>query len=95
MQLADYFRGLLKETLKDLAGMNNPESKIRSLELEIETLKQKHSEEMLEFRKNVSSVLKDIQKSIVEEKAKIVDETRQQCEVERVRCVDEAKAKQW
>ncbi|GLV41409.1 uncharacterized protein CBL_06639 [Carabus blaptoides fortunei] len=94
-RLADYFRGLLKETLKDLAGMNNPESKIRSLELEIETLKQKHSEEMLEFRKNVSSVLKDIQKSIVEEKAKIVDETRQQCEVERVRCVDEAKAKQW
>ena len=50
---------------------------------------------MLELRKNISSILKDVQKSIVEEKAKIVDETRAACEAERLRCVEEAKSKQW
>lgn len=94
-RLADYFRGLLVETLSDLTNMSSPEAKIRSLELEIENLKHKHTEEMLEFRKNISTILKEIQKSIVEEKSKIVDETRAACEAERVRSVEEAKSKQW
>lgn len=94
-RLSDYFRGLLIETLSDLTTAGSSEAKIRSLELEIENLKHKHNEEMLEFRKNISTILKDIQKSIVEERNKIIDETRANCEAERLRSVEEAKSKQW
>lgn len=94
-QFADYFRGLLKETLHDLSTIGCAEAKVRALELEIESLKHKHAEEMLELRKNISSVLKDIQKSIIEDKAKIIDETRAACETERLRCIEETKYKQW
>lgn len=94
-RLTDYFCGLLKETLSDMSNVGNSEAKIKSLELEIEILKNKHNEELLEFRKNISTILKDIQKSIQEEKNKIVDETRSKCEAERLRSVEEAKSKQW
>lgn len=94
-RLTDYFRGLIQETLSDLSDLNSPEAKIRSLELEIENLKHKHTEEMLEYRKNISTILKEIQKSITEEKNKIIDDTRTICEAERLRSVEEAKSKQW
>lgn len=94
-RLTDYFRGLLSESLQDLNVAGSPEAKIRSLELEVESLKYKHQEEMQEFKKNITIVLKDIQKSFAEEKHKIIDETRATCEAERLRSVEEAKSKQW
>lgn len=93
--MTDYFRGMLIETLEDIGKTTTPEAKITSLQLEIESLKHTHNLEMAEMRKNVCTILKDIQRSIVEERDKIVDETRAACENETIRRVELAKSKQW
>ncbi|KAL1490328.1 hypothetical protein ABEB36_013042 [Hypothenemus hampei] len=94
-RLGDYFRGLLVETLEDLSKCDNPEATISSLKLEIETLKHKHRIELSEVEKNVSTMLKDIQKSIVDDRERIIQETRAACESETIKRVEEAKSKQW
>ncbi|XP_057668394.1 uncharacterized protein LOC130901213 isoform X1 [Diorhabda carinulata] len=94
-RMTDYFRGMLIESLGDLAKTNNPEATILSLKLEIETIKHRHSVEMAEIRKNMCSILKDVQRSIIEERTKIIDETRASCEAETIRRVEAAKSKQW
>ncbi|KYB27503.1 MYND-type zinc finger-containing chromatin reader ZMYND8 isoform X1 [Tribolium castaneum] len=94
-KLTDYFRGLLVETIGDLGKSNNPEATISTLKYEIEELNHKHSIELSEIRRNVSIVLKDIQKSVVEERERIINETKANCEMEMMKRVEEAKSKQW
>ncbi|XP_050306700.1 protein kinase C-binding protein 1 isoform X2 [Anthonomus grandis grandis] len=94
-RLGDYFRGMLIETLEDLGKSNNHEATIANLKLEIESLKHQHSIEISEIEKNTCTVLKDLQKSIVEDRERVIDETRAACEAETVRRVEEAKSKQW
>ncbi|XP_044268661.1 protein kinase C-binding protein 1 isoform X2 [Tribolium madens] len=94
-KLADYFRGLLVETISDIGKSSNPEATISTLKYEIEELNHKHSIELSEIRRNVSIVLKDIQKSVVEERERIINETKANCEMEMMKRVEEAKSKQW
>lgn len=94
--MADYFRGMLTETLQDIStSFGENAATVAVLKAEIEQLKHKHSLEIIEIKKNVYSILKDIQKSIAEEQKKIVEETRAACEAEAVRRVQETKSKQW
>jgi hypothetical protein len=95
LQLSDYFRSFLVETMSDLGKSNNPEATISTLKYEIEELNHKHSIELAEIRRNVSIVLKDIQKSVVEERERIINETKANCEMEAMKRVEEAKSKQW
>ncbi|XP_076269494.1 zinc finger MYND-type containing 8 isoform X2 [Rhynchophorus ferrugineus] len=94
-RMCDYFRGMLIETLEDFGKANNPEGTIASLKLEIETLKHRHSIELSEIEKNISTVLKDVKRSIEEEKEKIIEQTRIACEAETLKRIDDAKSKQW
>lgn len=86
---------MLIETLEDLGKSDNSEATIANLKLEIETLKHKHSIEISEIEKNMCTVLKDIQRSIIEDREKIIEETRAVCEVEAIKRVEDAKSKQW
>lgn len=86
---------MLIETLNDIGTMGNPESIITSLRLENERLKHKHAEEMLEIKKNVNSILRDIQKSIIDERERVIEETKAACEIETIKRIEEAKGKQW
>ncbi|KAF2900980.1 hypothetical protein ILUMI_05198 [Ignelater luminosus] len=94
-RLGDYFRGMLIELLQEMGRSDNPEAEITRLKLENEELKHKHAEEILEIKKNISSVLKDIQKSLTDERNRVIDETRSACETECLKRVEEAKSKQW
>ncbi|XP_017783815.1 PREDICTED: protein kinase C-binding protein 1 isoform X2 [Nicrophorus vespilloides] len=94
-KLSEYFRGMLIETLSDVSKVDNPEASIASLKLEIETLKHKHSEALLEVKKNSHTVIQDMQRSLQEEREKIIQETKSSCEHEALRRVEEAKLKQW
>ncbi|CAH0557053.1 unnamed protein product [Brassicogethes aeneus] len=94
-RLGDYFRGMLIETLDNLGQSNNQEATITSLKLEIESLKHKHEVEISEVKKNVSTVLEDIQRSIIEERDKVISETRAACEAETIKRLEETKSKQW
>lgn len=94
-RLTDYFRGMLIETLEDIGKTDCSEAIVANLQREIETLKHKHEMEIVEIRKNVCTVLKDIQKCVLEEREKIVDQTRAACEAEALKRIEEAKSKQW
>lgn len=94
--MSDFFRGLITETLQDIStefGENS--ATVAVLKAEIEQLKHSHSLELLEIKKNVYSILKDIQKSIAEEQKKLVEDTRSACEVETLKRVHETKLRQW
>ncbi|KAB0797523.1 hypothetical protein PPYR_08516 [Photinus pyralis] len=94
-RLNDYFRGMLVELLHEAGTVANPEAEITRLKLENEELKHKHSEEILEIKKNISSILKDMQKSLTDEKERTIEETRATCEIETLKRVEDAKSKQW
>lgn len=83
------------ETINDLGKNNNPEATISSLKLDIEELNHRHTIELAEIRRNVSIILKDVQKSIIEERERVMNETKSACEAEMNRKVEEAKSKQW
>ncbi|KAF5295410.1 hypothetical protein FQA39_LY13071 [Lamprigera yunnana] len=94
-RLNDYFRGMLIELLKEMGNSANPEAEITRLKLENEELKHRHAEEILEIKKNIFSILKDLQRSTSDEKNREIEETRANCEIETVKRVEEAKSKQW
>uniref|UniRef100_A0AAR5PEM3 Protein kinase C-binding protein 1 n=1 Tax=Dendroctonus ponderosae TaxID=77166 RepID=A0AAR5PEM3_DENPD len=94
-RLGDYFRGMLIETLKDLGKSNNTEAAIIGLKQEIETLKHKHNVEISEIEKNMTTVLKDIQRTVIEERERVIEETRAASEAEAIKRVEETKLKQW
>lgn len=86
---------MLIETLKDLGKSNNTEASIVSLKQEIEALKHKHHIEISEIEKNMTTVLKDIQRTVIEERERVIEETRAACEAEAIKRVEETKLKQW
>lgn len=86
---------MLIETLEELGKSANPEAKIISLQLEIEALKYKHNVEMQEVKKNMGTLLKDIQRSIEENRERIISEARSSWEAETIKRVELAKSKQW
>lgn len=87
---------MLVETLNDLSENSEcSEATMASLKLEIESLKHQQTIEIMEIKKNVCSILKDIQKSILEERERTIEETRAKCEAEAIKRVEEAKSKQW
>ncbi|CAH1183412.1 unnamed protein product [Phaedon cochleariae] len=94
-RMTDYFRGMLIETMADLGRAANPEARIINLQVEIESLKHKHNLELSEMRQNVCTILKDVQRSIVEDRERVKDEARASCEAEAIKRIESAKSKQW
>ncbi|KAG5896812.1 hypothetical protein JTB14_032054 [Gonioctena quinquepunctata] len=94
-RMGDYFRGMLIETLEEMGRSANPEAKIISLQMELETQRHRHDLEITELRKNICIILKDIQKAVLDEREKVIDETRAACEAEAIKRVELAKSKQW
>lgn len=86
---------MLIETLEDLGRSANPEAKIISLQLEIEALKYRHNIEMQEIKKNMGTLLKDIQRSIEENRERMISDARSAWETETIKRVELAKSKQW
>lgn len=86
---------MLIETLEDLSKSGVSEATVAAMKLENETLKHKHSVEIAEIENNANTVVQDLQRSIAEEKERLVEETRAACAAETIRRVEEAKSKQW
>lgn len=94
-KMTDFFRSVIEDTLSDLANMSNPEAKIRSLEIELEKQKNSHTKEIADLKANTDRLLVEMKKSMDKERSKVINDTRRQCEIERIRSIDETKKKQW
>lgn len=86
---------MLIETINDMSTADNPEIALANLRIENERLKSKHQEEIVEIKKNITTILQDIQRSVMEDKLRCINETKAACEVDAIRRVQEAKSKQW
>lgn len=94
-KMTDFFRSVIEDTLSDLANMANPEAKIRSLEMELEKQKNLHAKEVVDLKANTDRLLVEMKKSMEKERLKVINDTRRQCELERIRSIEETKKKSW
>lgn len=76
-RMTDFFRAMLTETLKDVSkDMGYTPATVLLLKQEIEQLKHQHAVEITEIKKNVCTILKDIQQSVAEERKKLAEDTK-------------------
>lgn len=71
------------------------QAKITLLTMELERSKQSYEQEIAELKRTSDLMLCEMSKSMDIEKTRLAIEIRKQCELERIRSVEETKRKQW
>ena len=71
------------------------QAKITLLTMELERSKQAYEQEIAELKRTSDLMLCEMRKSMENEKTRLAIEIRKQCEMERLRSVEETKRKQW
>ncbi len=94
-KFADFFRSVFEVTLADIAGMGCSEARIQLLELELEQCKMAHAKEIADLKSSTGLILNEMKKNFETEKTKLINETRRQCELDRIRAVEDTKKRQW
>lgn len=94
-KMADYFRTIIEDTIGEMSSNGNLESKIKILELELEKLKFNYNKELADMKARNDSQISEIRISLENEKQRIINETRKQCDLERIRAIEETKKRQW
>ena len=93
--LADYMRIGLEDMLRELSAQGSPEATIKGLQLEMEKMQWRHTQEMSEMKQNVDIMLKDMKSNLEKETQRTVDSLKKQAEVEKQKAITETKKKQW
>ena len=93
--LADYMRLGMEDLLRELSAQGSPEATIKGLQLELEKMQWRHSQEMVEMKQSVDTMLKDMKTSLEKETQRTVDNIKKQAEVEKQKAITETKKKQW
>lgn len=94
-KMADYFRTIIEDTIGEMSSNGNLESKIKILELELEKLKFNYAKELSELKVTTDSAICEMRISLENEKNRIINETRKQCDLDRIRAIEETKKRQW
>lgn len=94
-KMADYFRTIIEDTIGEMSSNGNLESKVKLLELELEKNKFNYAKEISDMKIRNDSAICEIKISLENEKNRIINETRKQCDLERIRAIEETKKKQW
>lgn len=85
----------MEDTLSDIAEGEDLHAKLVLLTMELERIKMTHEMEVTELKKNSDLLLCKMRKSMENEKIRLTNEIRKQCEEERIRAIEETKRKQW
>ena len=93
--LADYMRLGMEDLLRELSAQGSPEATIKGLQLELEKMQWRHSQEMVEMKQSVDTMLKDMKTSLEKETQRTVDNIKKQAEAEKQKAITETKKKQW
>lgn len=94
-KMADYFRTIIEDTIGEMSTNGNLESKVKLLELELEKIKFNYNKEISDMKIRNESTICELRISLENEKNRIISETRKQCDLERIRAIEETKKKQW
>jgi len=93
--LADYMRLGLEEMLKELSAHGSPEATIKGLQLEIEKMQWRHTQEITEMKQSVDMMVKDMKANLEKETQRTIDAMKKQAEMEKQKAITETKKKQW
>jgi len=93
--LADYMRIGLEEILRELSAKGSPEATIKGLQLEMEKMQWRHTQEISEMKQNVDVMLKDMKSNLERETQRTIENIKKQTEAEKQKIITETKKKQW
>ena len=93
--LADYMRLGMEDLLRELSAQGSPEATIKGLQLELEKMQWRHSQEMGDMKQSVDTMLKDMKTSLEKETQRTVENLKKQAEAEKQKAITETKKKQW
>lgn len=94
-KMTDFFRTVIEDTLQDMGSQGNLEARVKLLELEIENMKNAHSKKITEIHANNDKLLAEWRNSMDKERLREINNVRKQCELDRIRMIEETKKKQW
>ena len=94
-KLADYMRQNLEDLFKDLSQQGSPEATIKGLQLELEKMQWRHSQELGEVKHNADLILMEMRASLEQEKQRALADCRKQAEIDKQKSIAETKKKQW
>ncbi|TMW50068.1 hypothetical protein DOY81_004878 [Sarcophaga bullata] len=96
-KLTDFFISVVEDTMGEMAQGDDPslQAKVTLLTMELERSKQAYEQEIAELKRTSDLMLCEMRKSMENEKTRLAIEIRKQCEMERLRSVEETKRKQW
>lgn len=92
VKLTDFFRNLLVESIEKL---DTPASAITFYKLQIEQMRWKHQQEILELKHNHNLMLVEVRSSVEKERTRFVNEARRTYMNELENAVNNVKSKQW
>ena len=93
--LADYMRMGLEDLLREMSAKGSPQATIKGLQLEIEKMAWRHSQEMAEMKQSVEIMMKEMKTNIEKENQRAVEQYRKAAEAEKQKAIVETKKKQW
>ncbi|KAM7363659.1 zinc finger MYND-type containing 8 isoform 1-T5 [Cochliomyia hominivorax] len=96
-KLTDFFISVVEDTMGEMAQGDDAslQAKVTLLTMELERTKQAYEQEIAELKRTSDLMLCEMRKSMENEKTRLAIEIRKQCEMERLRSVEETKRKQW
>ncbi|XP_067615397.1 MYND-type zinc finger-containing chromatin reader Zmynd8 [Eurosta solidaginis] len=96
-KLTDFFISVMEDTMVEMSVGEEPvlQAKITLLKMELERTKQTYEQEISELKRTSDLMICEMRKSMENEKTRIANEIRKQCEQERLRSIEETKKKQW
>jgi len=93
--LADYMRMGLEDLLREMSAQGSPQATIKGLQLELERMSWRHTQEMNEMKANVDIMMKEMKGNIEKENQRTVEQFRKTAELEKQKAISETKKKQW
>ncbi|KAF7991174.1 hypothetical protein HCN44_002736 [Aphidius gifuensis] len=95
---------IMEETVKDAAekqldnmgnSIDNHQTKVYSLGLQIERMRWLHEQQIAELKHNAEKTLREMRLSFDAERIRVIEDNKRQHEEELTKCIEETKKKQW
>ena len=94
-KLVDHMRLTLEDMFREMATQGSAEAQVKTLQLELEKMRWRFSQELAEAKHNADLTLLEMRQSMEADKQKCLADLKKQMEIEKQKAVDATKKKQW
>jgi hypothetical protein len=94
-KLVDHMRVTLEDMFREMAAQGSPEAQVKTLQLELEKMRWRFSQELAESKHNADLIVLEMRQSMEADKQKNIADLRKQMDIEKHKAITEVKKKQW